>query len=179
MGNVIHKNYHESVYIDNDVEIGDHTKIWHFTHILRGAVIGKNCIIGQNCFIAGTIGDNCKIQNNVSIFKGVILENDVFFGPGSMTTNVLNPRAFIEQKESFEPKMIRQGASIGACAVVLAGVEIGRYSMIGAGSIITKDVMPYSMTFGNPAKHWGWICKNGCKMNQRYLDCPVCGVTND
>ncbi len=176
---VILKNYHESAYIDNGVEIGDHTRIWHFTHILKGAVIGKNCTIGQNCFIAGTIGDNCKIQNNVSIFKGVILEDDVFFGPGAMTTNILFPRAFINQKDKFVPTMIRQGASIGAGAVIIAGVEVGKYALIGAGSVVSKGAMPYSITYGNPAKHCGWVCKNGCNMRSRDAVCVTCGVTND
>jgi len=142
------------------------------------AVIGKNCIIGDHCFIAGVVGDNCKIQNGVSIFKGVHLADNVFVGPNAVFSNVLSPRAHIEQK-NYHNTFVREGVSIGSGAVIVCGNTIGRYALIGAGSVISKNVMPYSITIGNPAKHWGWVCKNGCNMRNRDPVCPTCGVAND
>jgi UDP-2-acetamido-3-amino-2,3-dideoxy-glucuronate N-acetyltransferase len=154
---------HESAFIDEDVEIGEGTKIWHFSHILKGSKIGKNCIIGQNVMIGPDviIGDRCKIQNNVSVYKGVLLEDDVFCGPSSVFTNVITPRSFIERKHEFRKTLVKKGATIGANATIICGVNIGKYSLIGAGAVVTKDVPDYALFYGNPAKHMGWVCKCG------------------
>jgi len=167
-----------SAIIENGCKVGNGTKIWHFSHIMPTAVIGENCIIGDHCFIAGVVGDNCKIQNGVSIFQGVHLADNVFVGPNAVFSNVLSPRVHIEQK-NYHNTFVREGVSIGAGAVIVCGNTIFRYAFIGAGSLVSKDVMPYSKTFGNPAKHWGWVCKNGCNMRSRDSACPTCGVTND
>lgn len=169
---------HKTSWHDEWALIGTGTKVWHFCNITESAIIGKNCIIGQNCFIAGTIGDNCKIQNNVSIFKGVTLESDVFFGPGSMTTNVLYPRAFIEQK-AYTTTHVERGVTIGAGATIVCGTKIGKYAFIAAGAVVTRDILSYAMVYGNPATMQCWICKNGCKMRERHAECPKCGVNND
>ena len=164
---------HESSYIDNNVLIGDNTKIWHFCHIMSGVVIGKNCVIGQNVFIAPNviIGDNCKIQNNVSIYEGVILEDDVFCGPSMVFTNVINPRAFIERKNEFKKTVLKKGCSVGANATILCGTTIGSYSLIASGSVVTKDVTPFTIVKGNPANLYGVICKCGKKYGKKYGMC--------
>ena len=159
------RNYfvHESSYVDEGVEIGEGTKIWHFSHILTGTKIGKNCIIGQNCMIGPDviIGDGCKIQNNVSIYKGVELEDYVFCGPSCVFTNVLTPRAFIERKHEFKKTFVREGATIGANATIVCGNTIGRYAMIGAGAVVVSDVEDYALYTGIPAVKSGWVCKCG------------------
>lgn len=154
---------HETAVIDDGVEIGKGTKIWHFTHILKGSKIGENCIIGQNVMIGPDVivGNRCKIQNNVSLYKGVILEDDVFCGPSCVFTNVLTPRAFIERKHEFKQTIVKRGATIGANATILCGITIGRYSLIGAGAVVTRDVPDYALFYGNPARHVGWVCKCG------------------
>jgi len=182
---------HESSYIDENVEIGEGTKIWHFCHILRNTKIGKNCIIGQNCMIGPdvSIGNRCKIQNNVSVYKGVILEDEVFIGPSAVFTNVLTPRAFIERKHEFQITLVKKGATIGANATIVCGTTIGEYALIGAGAVVTKDVPPYGLVLGNPAKRGGWVCKCGVVLihktikgipiketpNEVVLKCPNCG----
>ncbi|MCX5815379.1 MAG: DapH/DapD/GlmU-related protein [Proteobacteria bacterium] len=154
---------HESSFIDPDVEIGEGTKIWHFSHILSGAKIGNNCIIGQNVCIERDviIGNRCKIQNNVSVYKGVTLKDEVFCGPSCVFTNVYNPRAFIERKTEFRPTLVKRGATIGANATILCGATIGRYAMIGAGALVRSDVPDYAIFVGVPAKQVGWACKCG------------------
>lgn len=175
------RNYfvHESSYIDEDVEIGEGTKIWHFCHILRGSRIGKNCVIGQNVMIGPEvrIGDRCKIQNNVSIYKGVTLEDEVFCGPSCVFTNVYNPRAFVERKHEFRPTLVKRGATIGANATIVCGVTIGRYAFVGAGAVVTKDVPDYALVVGVPARQIGWVCKCGTtlKFEKEYACCPSCG----
>lgn len=154
---------HPSSYIDDNVVIGEGTKIWHFCHIMPNTKIGKNCVIGQNCVIGPnvTIGDNCKIQNNVSIYEGVILHDKVFVGPSVVFTNVINPRAFINKKDEFRITLVREGATIGANATIICGNTIGEYAMVGAGSVVTKDVLDYWAVVGNPAEHLKYVDKNG------------------
>jgi len=175
---------HESAYIDEDVEIGKGTKIWHFSHILPRTVIGENCIIGQNCMIGPDvkIGNRCKIQNNVSVYKGVTLEDDVFCGPSCVFTNVLTPRAFIERKAEFLPTLVKKGATIGANATVVCGHTIGKYALIGAGAVVTSDVPDYALYLGIPARHSGWVCKCGTVLTRQTqfegeleLSCSYCG----
>lgn len=160
---------HESSYIDDDVQIGEGTKIWHFSHILSGAKIGKNCIIGQNvCVERGvTIGDGCKLQNNVSVYKGVTLEDAVFCGPSCVFTNVYNPRAFIERKHEFRPTLVKKGATIGANATIVCGGTIGKYALVAAGAVVKKDVPDYAIVAGVPAKQVGWVCKCGTTLGAK------------
>ena len=144
---------HESSYVDKNVSIGDGTKIWHFSHIQSGVTIGKNCVIGQNVNIGSNvkIGDNVKIQNNVSVYEGVYISDDVFIGPSVVFTNVINPRSFIDKKEEFRKTLLKKGSSIGANSTIICGVIIGNYSMIGAGSVVTKNVEDFSLVYGVPA----------------------------
>jgi UDP-2-acetamido-3-amino-2,3-dideoxy-glucuronate N-acetyltransferase len=154
---------HESAYVDEDVKIGAGTKIWHFSHILKGTKIGEKCVIGQNVAIGPEviIGNNCKIQNNVSVYKAVTLEDDVFCGPSCVFTNVYNPRSFIERKNEFRQTLVKKGASIGANATVVCGAVIGRYAFVGAGAVVKKDVADYAIVAGVPARQVGWTCKCG------------------
>ena len=167
---------HESVYVDDDVEIGDNTAIWHFSHILGRVTIGPDCVIGQNAVIGPdvTIGRRCKIQNNVSVYKGVTLEDGVFCGPSCVFTNVNNPRAEIERKSEFRPTLVRRGATIGANATILCGHVLGEYCFIAAGSVVTKDVPAFAMVAGVPARRIGWIGRHGEKLGPD-LVCPATG----
>ena len=151
---------HETAVVDEGAVIGRGTRIWHFTHVLRGSVIGENCVLGQNVVVGPDVrvGNNCKIQNNVSVYKGVTLEDDVFCGPSMVFTNVINPRAFIERKHEFKPTRVGRGATIGANATVVCGVTIGEYALVGAGAVVTRDVAPYALVVGVPARHCGWVC---------------------
>jgi UDP-2-acetamido-3-amino-2,3-dideoxy-glucuronate N-acetyltransferase len=152
---------HPTAVIDEPVEIGGGTKIWHFTHISSGAKIGSNCNIGQNVFIdsGAILGNNVKVQNNVSIYSGVILEDEVFCGPSMVFTNVFNPRSFISRKKEFRKTLVRKGATIGANVTIVCGNTIGQYAFIGAGSVVTKDVPDYALIYGNPGKVKGWVCQ--------------------
>ena len=154
---------HESSYVDENVYIGHGTKIWHFSHILSGSIIGERCSFGQNCVVGPhvRIGNGVKVQNNVSIYEGVEIEDDVFLGPSMVFTNVINPRAFIVRKEEFKTTRLRKGCSIGANATIVCGVEIGEYALIGSGAVITKDVKPYALMVGVPAKQIGWVSQAG------------------
>lgn len=157
---------HESAYIDEPVQIGDGTKIWHFCHILSNTKIGKNCSFGQNCVVGPNvkIGNNVKVQNNISIYDGVEIEDDVFLGPSCVFTNVINPRAFINRKDEFKKTLLKKGCSIGANATIVCGVTIGEYALIGAGAVVTKDVKPYALMVGVPARQIGWVDKAGNRM---------------
>ena len=154
---------HESSFVDNNVNIGDDTKIWHFSHILSGSNIGTNCSFGQNCVVGPkvNIGNGVKVQNNISIYEGVEVEDDVFLGPSMVFTNVTNPRAFIIRREEFKKTLLKKGCSIGANATIVCGVTIGEYALIGSGTVVNKDVKPYSLMVGVPAKQIGWVSKAG------------------
>lgn len=154
---------HESSYVDEGAEIGEETKIWHFCHIMSGAKIGSNCSLGQNVNVGGKaiIGNGVKIQNNVSVYDDVIVEDDVFLGPSMVFTNVINPRAFVQRKNEYKQTVLKKGCSIGANVTIVCGVTIGEYAMVGAGSVVTKDVPPYSLVYGNPARVHGKVDKEG------------------
>jgi UDP-2-acetamido-3-amino-2,3-dideoxy-glucuronate N-acetyltransferase len=160
---------HESAYIDDNVEVGEGTKIWHFTHIQKGAKIGKNCVLGQNVNVGNNvvIGNSCKIQNNVSIYEGVTLEDYVFCGPSMVFTNIIAPRCKYPQagSEFYVKTLIKEGTSIGANATIICGNEIGRHSMIGAGAVVTKSVPDFALVVGNPAKIIGWVSEAGKRLN--------------
>lgn len=154
---------HESSYVDDNVTIGDDTKIWHFSHILSGSNIGSNCSFGQNCVVGPkvNIGNGVKVQNNISIYEGVEVEDDVFLGPSMVFTNVTNPRAFIVRREEFKKTLLKKGCSIGANATIVCGVTIGEYALIGSGTVVNKDVKPYALMVGVPARQIGWVSKAG------------------
>lgn len=171
---------HESSYIDEDVQIGKGTKIWHFCHVQSGARLGENCILGQNVNIANDviIGNNCKIQNNVAVYTGTILEDDVFLGPSCVLTNVTNPRSQIKRHSLYEKILIRRGASVGANATLVCGITIGRYAFIAAGAVVTKDVPDYALIQGVPGKQVGWISRLGHKLlhkGKNVYQCPESG----
>lgn len=170
---------HESSYVDENVTIGEGTKIWHFCHISEGARIGRGCILGQNVFIGRnvTIGNNCKLQNNVSVYEGVTLEDEVFCGPSMVFTNVDTPRsAYPRGPKGFLKTLVKRGCTIGANATILCGITLGEYSFIGAGSVVTKDVPAYALVYGNPAKIYGWMCECGTKLafQNGQANCPRC-----
>jgi UDP-2-acetamido-3-amino-2,3-dideoxy-glucuronate N-acetyltransferase len=167
---------HESSYVDDGANIGSGTKIWHFSHIMPGAIIGSNCSIGQNVNVGGkaVLGNGVKVQNNISIYDDVIIEDDVFCGPSMVFTNVNNPRAFIERKHEYLRTLVRKGASIGANATVVCGVTLGEYCFVGAGSVVTKDVPAHAMVYGSPARVRAWVCACGIKLDER-LSCKACG----
>ncbi len=158
---------HELSCVDAGAQIGAGTKIWHFSHVMSSARIGKHCNIGQNVFVAPnvTIGNNVKIQNNVSLYTGVIVEDDVFLGPSMVFTNVINPRSRINRKDEYKTTMVRKGASIGANATILCGVTLGQYCFVGAGAVVTQDVPDYALVYGIPARIKGWICQCGIKLS--------------
>lgn len=157
---------HESSYVDDGVEIGEGTKIWHFCHVLTGTRIGRGCSFGQNCVVGPnvTVGDNVKVQNNVSIYDGVILEDDVFCGPSMVFTNVVNPRSHVIRKHEYRQTLVKRGASIGANATVVCGHTLGRYCFIGAGAVVTRDVPDFALVVGNPGRIVGWMCQCGVKL---------------
>lgn len=154
---------HESAYVDEGVQIGDGSKIWHFCHIQSGAKIGSRCIFGQNCNVANDviIGNNVKVQNNISIYTGTVIEDDVFLGPSCVLTNVSNPRSQILRHSLYEKTLIRRGATVGANATIVCGVTLGRYCFIAAGSVVTKNVPDYALIIGVPGKQRGWISRHG------------------
>ena len=161
-----HYFIHDSSFVDEDCYIGQGTKIWHFSHIMSKSVIGMNCNIGQNVVISPKVklGDNVKVQNNVSIYTGVECEDNVFLGPSMVFTNVINPRSIIVRRNEFKKTIVREGATIGANATIICGVEIGKFSFVGAGAVVTKDIKDYELVFGNPSVHKGWISEFGEKL---------------
>ena len=168
---------HSSAIIDEGCLIGENTKIWHFSHIMPGCLIGSGCNIGQNVVISPKviIGNNVRIQNNVSVYEGVICEDDVFLGPSMVFTNVINPRSAVSRKNEYRKTLVRKGCSIGANATIICGVELGVYSFIGAGAVVTKNVPPYALVVGNPARQSGWMSEFGHKLHFDYqgrAECP-------
>ena len=172
---------HESAYVDEPCEIGEGTTIWHFTHIMERCRIGRNCRIGQNVVISPDVelGDNVKVQNNVSIYTGVILEDDVFCGPSMVFANVATPRSEIVRRGEYVRTLVCRGASLGANATIVCGVEIGRFAMIGAGAVVTRDVDNYALMLGVPARRAGWVCRCGLPLRvaqeANLLTCGTCG----
>lgn len=171
---------HETAVIDEGCEIGEGTKIWHFSHIMAGCVIGRQCNLGQNVVISpGVIlGENVKIQNNVSVYSGVVCEDDVFLGPSMVFTNVLNPRSAINRRGAYQKTLVEKGASIGANATIVCGHTIGAYALVGAGAVVTKDVPPYALVYGNPSRQHGWVSEAGHKLafdEKREAVCPETG----
>jgi len=154
---------HETSIVDDKVVIGNDTKVWHFSHILSGSTIGERCSFGQNCVVGPnvTIGSGVKVQNNISVYEGVEIEDDVFLGPSMVFTNVINPRAFIVRRDEFKKTLLKRGCSIGANVTVVCGVTIGEYALIGSGAVVNKDVKPYALVVGVPAKQIGWVDISG------------------
>lgn len=167
---------HETAIIDDGVVIGRDTKIWHFCHVLSGTEIGADCVLGQNVMAGPNvrIGDGCKIQNNVSLYAGVTLDREVFCGPSCVFTNVVTPRAFVERKDEFAETPVGRGATIGANATIVCGHSIGRYAMIGAGAVVTRDVPDFALVIGNPARFAGWVGRAGERLGDDLI-CPRTG----
>ncbi len=171
---------HETAVIDKGCKIGNGTKIWHFSHVMTGAEIGENCNIGQNVVISPGVklGKNVKVQNNVSIYTGVIVDDDVFLGPSMVFTNIINPRSEIIRRDNYETTIVEKGASIGANSTIICGNIIGRYAFVGAGAVVTKDVKPYALVVGNPARQAGWMSEFGHKLifdKKGFAVCPESG----
>lgn len=170
---------HPTAIIDENVDIGDNTNIWHFSHIMPCCKIGDHCNLGQNVVVSPEVilGNRVKVQNNVSLYTGVICEDDVFLGPSMVFTNVINPRSAVNRKEQYRKTLVKKGATIGANATIICGVTIGEYAFIGAGAVITKDVPPYALVIGNPARQTGWMSEYGHKLkfNDGIAICPESG----
>ena len=176
---------HATALVDPPATIGDGTKVWHFAHVMAGARVGGGCSLGQNVFVGakGVIGDRCKIQNNVSIYDEVILGDDVFVGPSAVFTNVINPRAFVVRKDEYKRTLVERGASIGANATVVCGTTLGAYCFVAAGAVVARDVAPYALVAGVPARRIGWVCQCGVSLPRerkpRALTCAACGARYD
>ncbi|MBZ5535384.1 MAG: N-acetyltransferase [Acidobacteriia bacterium] len=157
---------HPSSFVDEGAEVGSGTRIWHFSHVMPRARIGRNCNLGQNVHVASdvTIGNNVKIQNNVSLYTGVVIEDDAFLGPSMVFTNVINPRSHVSRREEYQTTQVGRGASIGANATILCGVTLGRYCFVGAGAVVSKNIPDYALVYGNPARIKGWMCQCGIKL---------------
>jgi UDP-2-acetamido-3-amino-2,3-dideoxy-glucuronate N-acetyltransferase len=172
---------HSSSFVDEGARIGSGSKIWHFSHVMAGAVIGERCNLGQNVVVMpGTrIGTNVKIQNNVSIYEGVELEDDVFCGPSCVFTNVINPRSHVSRKSEYRKTLVRRGSSIGANATIVCGITLGEYSFIGAGAVVTTDVLAYALMVGVPARRIGWMCRCGERLavSGGRAHCTACGTS--
>ena len=167
---------HETAVIDNNCKIGKGTKIWHFTHVMSDCEMGEDCNLGQNVVISPKVklGKNVKIQNNVSVYTGVICEDDVFLGPSMVFTNVINPRSHVNRRGQYAETLVKKGASIGANATIVCGISIGEFALIGAGAVVTKDVKPYALVIGNPARQTGWVSVYGHKLSFGDNDIAVC-----
>ena len=171
---------HPTAIVDQPAQIGEGTKIWHFCHVMAGARIGARCVLGQNVFVAAraVLGNGCKIQNNVSLYDDVILEDDVFVAPSAVFTNVNNPRSFIERKHEYRTTRVRRGAAVGANATVVCGHDIGEYAFVGAGAVVTKEVAAYALVTGVPARQVGWMCRCGVRLSDgsdQVRKCKACG----
>lgn len=169
---------HPSAVVDEGVAIGEGTRIWHFTHVLKGSTLGRSCNLGQNVVVGpdASVGNGCKIQNNVSVYKGVTLEDDVFCGPSMVFTNVHNPRAHIRRMDEARPTLVRKGATLGANSTIVCGHTVGRFAFVGAGAVVTRDVPDHALVYGNPARRMGWVCACGEKLGPD-LSCPACAAT--
>ena len=167
---------HDTAIIDEGCIIGDGTKIWHFSHVMPKCTIGENCNIGQNCVISPEVilGNNVKIQNNVSVYTGVICEDDVFLGPSMVFTNVVNPRSGVNRRGQYTKTIVKKGVSIGANATIVCGHDIGEYAFIGAGAVVTKEVLAYALVVGNPAKQIGWMSEFGHRLNFNSEGIAIC-----
>jgi UDP-2-acetamido-3-amino-2,3-dideoxy-glucuronate N-acetyltransferase len=173
---------HPTAVVDEPCQIGEGTKIWHFSHVMKNARIGKRCNLGQNCNVDGSavLGDNVKVQNNVSVYTGVVAEDDVFLGPSCVFTNVSNPRAQINRHALYEKTLLRRGCTVGANATIVCGVTVGRYALVAAGAVVTKDVPDYALVMGNPARKHGWVSRHGQRLGtpdaEGVMRCPESGL---
>ena len=172
---------HDSAIIDENCQIGEDTKIWHFSHLMSNCVIGNNCNIGQNVVVSpeALLGNNVKVQNNVSIYTGVTCEDDVFLGPSMVFTNVINPRSAVNRRGQYSRTTVKKGVSIGANATIVCGNDIGEFAFIGAGTVITKEVLPYALVVGNPGRQIGWISEFGHRLNFDDKGVAKCSESNE
>ena len=172
---------HETAVIDDNCSIGNGTKIWHFSHIMSNCTIGNKCNLGQNVVVSPDVvlGNNVKVQNNISIYTGVICEDDVFLGPSMVFTNVINPRSAVIRKDEYKTTIVKKGASIGANATIICGNNIGEYALIGAGSVVTKEILPYALVVGNPSKQIGWISEYGHRLTFDANGMASCPESNE
>ncbi|MCX7861416.1 MAG: N-acetyltransferase [Bacteroidales bacterium] len=172
---------HPTAVIDEGCTIGEGTKIWHFSHIMPNCKIGKNCNLGQNVVVSPEVilGNNVKVQNNVSIYTGVICEDDVFLGPSMVFTNVVNPRSAINRRDQYQKTLVKRGATIGANATIVCGITIGEFAFIGAGAVVTKDVKPYALVVGNPARQIGWMSEYGHRLHFNEQNIAICPESNE
>lgn len=171
----------KTAIVEDDSSIGEGTKVWHWVHVVNGAVIGKNCVLGQNVFIGGkaVLGDNVRVQNNVSIYDEVVLEDDVFCGPSMVFTNVINPRSHVNRKNEYQRTIVKKGASIGANATIVCGNDIGSYAFVGAGTVVTKPISDFALMVGNPAKQIGWVSKAGIRLDFNEEGIGICPETGE
>lgn len=178
---VVEAQVHDSAYVDPPCEIGEGTQIWHFCHLMAHSRIGRHCNLGQNVMVGpnAVLGNYVRVQNNVSIYQGVVLEDRVFCGPSMVFTNVLNPRSELSKKDQFRRTLVRRGATLGANSTVICGIEIGRYALVGAGAVATRNVPAYALLLGVPGRRAGWVCRCGetlpSPQADRSLECAVCG----